>query len=200
MKRNAPAVARNREPLTAILAEELPDSGMVLEVASGTGEHAVYFAERFPELHWQPSDPDAGARASIVAWQKESELANLALPIALDAGEEEWPECALSAMLCINMVHISRWAASEGLMKAAGRLLPQGAPLILYGPYLEPDVETARSNLEFDASLKARNMEWGLRPIGAMDRLAERNGLERTRRVAMPANNLTLIYRKQGTK
>jgi len=196
MKRSAPAALRNRDPIAAILAEELPASGLVLELASGTGEHAVHFAARFPALVWQPSDPDAGARASIEAWRAESGLSNLLPPIELDAASADWPLDRADAMLCINMVHISPPASAEGLMAGAGRLLAPGAPLILYGPYLEDGVETAPSNLDFDRSLKQRDPRWGLRDIAWMDEIAAASGLSRMRRVAMPANNLMLVYRR----
>ena len=195
MKRIAPAAGRNREPIAAVLAEELPPSGLVLEVASGTGEHAVHFARTFPRLDWQPSDPDAEARESISAWREEAGLANLLVPIAVDASAPPWPIARADAVLCINMVHISPVASTEGLLAGAAALLAPGAPLILYGPYLEADVETAPSNLEFDASLRARNPEWGLRAVEWLDELADGHGFRRARRVAMPANNLTLVYR-----
>ncbi|QZP09605.1 DUF938 domain-containing protein [Caenibius sp. WL] len=197
MKQHAPAAARNREPIAAVLAEELPATGLVLEVASGTGEHALAFARRFPTLIWQPSDPNAAARDSIAAWREESGLDNLRSPLALDAASAAWPIAYADALLCINMLHISPWEAAEGLFAGAARILPQGAPLLLYGPYREEDVATAPSNEAFDASLKARNPAWGLRDLAAVDRLAERNGLGRARRTVMPANNLMLIYRKQ---
>ncbi len=197
MKQHASAAARNREPIAAVLAEELPATGLVLEVASGTGEHALTFAHRFPALIWQPSDPDAAARDSIAAWREESGLDNLRPPLALDAAAAVWPIAHADALLCINMIHISPWAAAEGLFAGAAHILPHGAPLVLYGPYREADVATAPSNEAFDASLKARNPAWGLRDLAVIDRLAERNGLGRTRRVAMPANNLMLVYRKQ---
>ena len=196
MKREAPAAARNRGPIADVLAEELPASGTVLEVASGTGEHVVHFAARFPHLHWQPSDPDAEARASIAAWRAEAGLANLLPPLALDAAAANWPVQAADAIVCINMIHISPLAATHGLVGAAARLLPPGGPLVLYGPWLEADVETVDSNLAFDASLKARNPEWGLRDTAWMDGLCAAHGLMRTRRVAMPANNIMLVYRK----
>lgn len=195
MKRHAPAAARNREPIAAVLTEELPASGLVLEVASGTGEHAVHFARTFPALAWQPSDPDAEARASIAAWLEEAELPNLRTPLALDAAAPEWPIDRADAVLCINMVHISPIAAAEGLLAGAARLLERDAPLILYGPFLEADVDTAPSNLAFDASLRARDARWGLRSVEWLDELAASNGFRRTRRVAMPANNLVLVYR-----
>jgi SAM-dependent methyltransferase len=196
MKRHAPATDRNREPIAAVLTEELPATGLVLEVASGTGEHAVHFARTYPDLQWQPSDPDPAARDSIATWRADEALANLLPPIVLDAASPEWPVELADALLCINMAHISPVAATEGLVAVAARLLPPGAPLILYGPWLEDDVATAPSNLEFDASLKARCGEWGLRRLEWLDGLAAAAGFHRTRRVAMPANNLTLVYRK----
>lgn len=197
MKRHAPAAGRNREPIAAVLAEELPPSGLVLEIASGTGEHAVHFARTFPGLTWQPSDPDPDARASIAAWREECGLANLLPPIEVDAAAEAWPLERADAMLCINMIHISPVAATEGLVGGAARRLAPGAPLVLYGPFLEEGVETATSNLAFDADLRARNPAWGLRPVAWLDDLARVHGFERTRRVAMPANNLTLVYRRR---
>ena len=196
MKRHAPAAERNREPIAAVLSEELPATGLVLEVASGTGEHAVHFARTYPRLAWQPSDPDAQSRASIDAWRADAELANLLEPIALDASAPPWPIAQADAVVCINMVHISPVAATEGLLAGAALLLAPGAPLILYGPYLEAEVETAPSNLEFDASLRARNPEWGLRSVEWLVERAAAHGFARTRREPMPANNLTLVYRR----
>lgn len=196
MKRHSPAAARNCEPIAAVLAEELPSSGLVLEIASGTGEHAVHFAAAFPALTWQPSDPDPLARASIDAWRLEQALPNYLPPLNLDAAAPVWPVERAAAVVCINMIHISPVAASEGLFAGAARLLAADSPLILYGPFLESDVETAPSNLAFDADLKARNPEWGLRSLAWLDGAAARHGLSRTRRVAMPANNLTLVYRR----
>jgi len=195
MKRHAPAAGRNREPIAAVLTEELPATGTVLEIASGTGEHAVHFARTYPHLTWQPSDPDPDARSSIAAWRGAENLPNLLPPLELNAAASDWPIEHADAIVCINMVHISPPAAAEGLLAGAGNLLPAGAPLILYGPYLEEGVETAPSNLEFDRSLKARDPRWGLRRVDWIDELAAKQGLHRTRRVAMPANNLTLVYR-----
>ncbi len=196
MKRHAPAAGRNREPIAAVLTEELPSTGLVLEIASGTGEHAVHFARTFPELEWQPSDPDEDARASIAAWREAEGLPNLLSPLALDASRPPWPVPRADAIVCINMVHISPPAATEGLFAGAAERLGAGAPLIFYGPYLEAAVETAPSNLEFDASLRARNPAWGLRSVEWLDELARTCGFERSRRVPMPANNLTLVYRR----
>lgn len=196
MKQTAPAAARNRDPIADVLAQELPATGLILEVASGTGEHVVHFAARFPALTWQPTDPDEGALASISAWREEAGLPNIRPPMMLDAAAQQWPVAHAEAMVCVNMIHISPPASGEGLLAGAGRLLPASAPLILYGPYIEDGVETAPSNLEFDASLKARNPAWGLRTVAWVDALARGNGLSRTRRVAMPANNIMLVYRK----
>ncbi|BAI97612.1 SAM-dependent methyltransferase [Sphingobium sp. TA15] len=195
-KRHAPATARNRDAILAVLREELPSSGLVLEVASGSGEHAVHFAAALPALDWQPSDPDPAALASIEAWREEAGLANVRPPIRLDAAAD-WPVEAADAVLCINMVHISEWAATAGLFKGRAKLLPAGAPLIIYGPFLEADVETAPTNRAFDRSLKARNPEWGLRDVADLDRVGEAFGLAQVRRMEMPANNLILIYRSR---
>ena len=194
-RRFAPATERNREPIAQLLRGVLAAEGKVLEVASGTGEHVVHFAARFPEIVWQPSDPDPGALASIAAWKAEAGLANVLEPIRLDAAGP-WPAVEADAILCINMVHISPWAATEGLMRGAGEMLKPGAPLILYGPYRRAGVPTAPSNEAFDASLRARDPEWGLRTVEAVAAEALAQGLELERLVEMPANNLTLAFRK----
>lgn len=196
MKRHAPATERNRDPIAQVLAEQLPGSGLVLEVASGSGEHAVHFAQRFPALDWQPSDPDPEALGSIAAWVAETGLANLHLPLLLDASAAQWPVERADALLCSNMAHISPWEATCGLFAGAGRLLPAGGPLVLYGPWFESGVEPAPSNLAFDSSLRQRNPQWGIRQLAAADELAASHGLLRTARIVMPANNLTLVYRK----
>lgn len=196
MKRHAPATARNSEPIGAVLEAELPASGTVLEIASGSGEHAVFFARRFPNLLWQPSDLDLDALASIAAWWEEGNAENLLPPVQLDASSARWPLERADALICVNMVHISPWEATEGLLAGAAAILPPGAPLIIYGPFLEKEVETAESNIAFDASLKARNPAWGLRDRSELDLLAERAGFTRSARHGMPANNLTLVYRR----
>lgn len=196
MKHSAPAAIRNREPIAEVLREELPGRGLVLEIASGTGEHALHFARRFPALDWQPSDAEPQALASIEAWRIGGAAANLRPPVMLDASGPDWPLTSAAAILCINMVHISPRSATAGLFAGAARLLLAGAPLILYGPYLERDVRTAASNLAFDRSLKLRDPRWGLRRVDWLDRLAQENGFERTRRVGMPANNVILVYRR----
>ena len=196
MKRHAPATARNSEPLAEVLAGELPNEGLVLEIASGTGEHAVFMARRFPALDWQPSDCATDALHSVDAWAQEAGLANLRPAIALDAAAGDWPVESAAAVLCVNMVHISPWQATVGLFEGAGRVLASGAPLILYGPFLEADVDPAPSNLAFDESLKTRDPAWGLRNVADLDALAEARNLNRTAHHEMPANNLVLVYRK----
>lgn len=195
-KRHAPATERNRDAILAVLREELPSSGLVLEVASGSGEHAMYFAAALPALDWQPSDSDPAALASIEAWRQEAGLPNVRRPLRLDASAGG-PVERTDAILCINMVHISPWEATLGLMKAAGAALPPGGPLYLYGPYLREDVETAPGNLAFDASLRARDPEWGLRRVEDVIAIAEGEGLAFQRLVEMPANNLSLIFRRR---
>lgn len=195
-RRSAPATRRNREPILEVLRTVLPERGLVLEVASGTGEHAVHFARSLPLLRWQPSDPDPDAIASIRAWREESAPANLLEPLRLDASAEEWPVAAADAVLCVNMVHISPWAATVGLMRGAGRLLGEGQPLILYGPYRRSGFATAPSNEAFDESLKARNPEWGLRELETVADEAARSGLRLDRVHEMPANNLTAVFRR----
>jgi len=191
--RHAPATARNRDPILDVLREVLPPSGLVLEVASGTGEHVRHFAEALPHLEWQPSDPDPDARASIATWCED--LPSICAPLALDASSPDWPIGQADAILCINMVHISPWSATEGLFAGAARLLPSGGLLYLYGPYRRSDVPTAPSNEAFDASLKDRNPAWGLREMDDVIALAEQNGLSFERLVEMPANNLSLVFR-----
>lgn len=195
-KRHAPATLRNRDAIAAVLADWLPASGTVLEVASGSGEHAVHFAAAFPHLDWQPSDPDPAGLASIAAWRAEVGLANVGPPLTLDASASNWPVTRADAILCINMVHISPWEATLGLFAGAARLLAPGAPLILYGPYIEAEVPTAESNLDFDANLRARDPAWGLRDTGAVKAAAADAGLAFAERRAMPANNLMLLFQR----
>ena len=192
----APATQRNREPILAVLREVLPAQGLVLEVASGSGEHAVHFAAAFPNLTFQPSDPDPAALASIDAWASESALPNLRPAIRLDATAPGWPVEAADAILCINMIHISPWAATEGLVRQAAQLLPAGGPLYLYGPYRQKDVPLAPSNAVFDDSLRRRNPKWGLRELEAVAELAKAAGFGEPQVTAMPANNLSVVFRK----
>lgn len=194
--RSAPAALRNREPIADVLADWLPKSGMVLELASGTGEHAVHFAGRFPGLTWQPSDADADALGSIAAWREQSGFANLLPPLRIDAASADWPVEAAQAVVSINMVHISPWSSALGLIAGAQRILAAGAPLILYGPWIVSGVETAPSNLDFDRDLKRRNSAWGLRRVEDFDAAASKCGFRLLELRAMPANNLMLLFRR----
>jgi SAM-dependent methyltransferase len=191
----APAVARNRDPILAVLRRILPAHGTVLEIASGTGEHAVHFAAGLPNLTWQPSDCDADALRSIRAHRALAQLPNLLEPLELDACAPVWPISHADAVVSINMIHIAPWAAAEGLMAGAGRLLAPGGVLYLYGPFKEDGRHTAPSNAAFDASLRAQDPEWGVRDMGEVAYLARQHRLELVERVAMPANNLSLVFR-----
>ncbi len=191
-RRSAPAALRNREPIAQVLADWLPADGLVLEIASGTGEHAVFFAERFPRLEWQPSDVHPDALESIAAWRAAAGLPNVRPPIVVDASHPDWPIQRADAVLSINMVHISPWSSALGLLEGAARLLPAGAPLILYGPWVTDAIATAPSNLEFDADLKRRDPEWGLRRVEDFAAAARERGLELVETREMPANNLML--------
>jgi SAM-dependent methyltransferase len=195
-RRSAPAALRNRGPIAEVLEQWLPESGLVLEIASGTGEHAAYFAERFPKLEWQPSDMESNALASIRGWRSEAGLSNLREPLVIDAAAREWPIERADAVLNINMVHISPWTSALGLLDGAARVLGQGSPLILYGPWLSDDVETAPSNLAFDADLKRRNLEWGLRRVEDFVEAAAERGFHFVDQRQMPANNMMLLFRK----
>jgi len=195
-RRHAPATERNRAPILAVLPELLPASGIVLEVASGSGEHAIHFAAALPGLIWQPSDPDPTAHASIRAWAEAARLPNLRPPLLLDAAAADWPIAAADAILCVNMVHISPWEATVGLLRHSRKLLPVGGPLILYGPYFQEGVETAPSNLAFDQSLRTRDSRWGLRQLEEVVALAEGCGLHLATIHSMPANNLMVVFRK----
>jgi SAM-dependent methyltransferase len=198
-RRSAPAALRNREPIAEVLREWLPRSGVVLEIASGTGEHVTYFAERFPNLEWQPSDVDSEALSSIEAWRGGAGLRNIRSPIVVDATVADWSIDRADAVLSINMVHISPWSAALGLLEGAARVLTPGGPLILYGPWLKDDIPTAPSNLAFDADLRSRDAQWGLRRVEDFAAAATARGvrLEQTR--AMPANNLMLLLRPKRT-
>ena len=218
-RRSAPAALRNREPIADVLADWLPRSGLVLEIASGTGEHVIHFAERFPALEWQPSDIHPDALSSIRAWRAFAGLSNVREPVVLDASAPDWPVREADAVLSINMdsdscddrktagkgtfdvvlnlnmVHISPWSAALGLLDGAARVLKYGGALILYGPWLQAGVETAPSNLAFDQQLRERDPEWGLRRLEDFEAAASERGFALEQARAMPANNLMLLFR-----
>ena len=194
-RRFAPAVARNKAPITEILARHLPPTGLVLEIASGSGEHALHFAAHFPALNFQPSDPDAAALASIAAWREEARLSNLLPPLMLDVMADAWPIQRADAVLCINMIHIAPWEATAALLQGAARILPPGAMLFLYGPFKQGGHHTAPSNMEFDESLRAQDSRWRVRDLEAVAHRASAAGFAAPEVEAMPANNLSVIFR-----
>ena len=196
--RSAPAAARNREPIAEVLAKWLPAAGTVLEIASGTGEHVAFLAGQFPNLGWQPSDPHPDALASIAGWCEQSGLSNFNEPLTIDAAAARWPIDSADVVLCINMVHISPWASALGLLDGAARLLAEGAPLILYGPWIIDGVDTAPSNLAFDADLRSRDPRWGLRSLRDFRAEAEARGLMFEQCRTMPANNVMLLFRRSA--
>jgi SAM-dependent methyltransferase len=194
----APAPERNKDPILDVLRRVLPRQGLVLEIASGTGQHVIHFAAGLPDLTWQPSDADAQARASIAAWSADAKLPNVLPPLDLDVRSEPWPVQRADALLCINMIHIAPWAAAERLLDGASRLLGPGAPLVLYGPYRRDGRHTAPSNEAFDADLRRRNPDWGVRDLEAVAALAKRNGFVLEEIVDMPANNLCVVLRRSA--
>ena len=193
---SSPAVLRNRGPILNILRNLLPAQGVILEVASGSGEHITYLAEQLPALEWQPSDPSPTARASIAAWTAADRLTNVRRPLDLEASALPWPVSAADAILAINLVHISPWAATQGLLREAARLLPPGGLLYLYGPFIQAGIPLAPSNAAFDADLRDRNVAWGLRELAAVEAAAAASGLKIEAVVPMPANNLSVIVRR----
>lgn len=195
-KLGSPAANRNRGPILAVLARVLPSEGTVLEIASGSGQHVVFFADALPALRFVPSDPDPSARDSIEAYRAEAGLANVEAALALDVRETPWPISTCDAVVAINMVHISPWEATLALLDGAAARLPAGGPLVLYGPYRVGGVHTAESNARFDEGLRARDPAWGVRDLEAVLAAAAERGLVESERVAMPANNLTVVLRR----
>ena len=193
---SSPAAERNKDPILTVLEAVLPASGTALEIASGTGQHMCFFASHLPGLSFQPTEPDPAARDSMTARIRAAGLTNVAPPIALDVHDAHWPVAAdHDAVLCINMIHIAPWTATDALCRGAARHLHTHGKLVLYGPYLENGT-AVQSNLAFDASLKRRNPEWGLRDLEDVTRVAAAQGLQRQQIVRMPANNLTVVFAK----
>ena len=193
----APATARNRDPIMAVLLPWLQQGATVLEVASGSGEHAVHMAAARPDINWQPTDPDSSSRDSIAAWIAHSGLPNIRPPLALDVCAVPWPVDRADLILCCNMIHIAPWDAAVALIGGAGRILSDEGVLFLYGPYKRDGAHTAPSNAAFDDSLRSRNPDWGIRDLEAVEDQATANGLTLADVVAMPANNFCVIFRKQ---
>ncbi|KVV46435.1 SAM-dependent methyltransferase [Burkholderia ubonensis] len=196
MRLSAPAAERNRGPILDVLRRVLPARGDVLEIASGTGQHVVHFAAGLPGLHWRPSDPDAQARRSIAAWIAQAGLSNVDAPLAFDVRDASWPFAALDAIVCINMIHIAPWACAEALFAGASRVLRPGGVLVLYGPYRREGRHTAPSNAAFDAQLRSRDPSWGVRDLETVVALGLDRGLDCIEVVEMPANNLSVVFRR----
>jgi SAM-dependent methyltransferase len=190
-------VARNRDPILRVLRDRLPPSALVLEIASGTGEHAVWFSNALPEVTWRPTDMEPEALESIAAWRDLADLPNLLPPLQLDASAEAWPVARANAVVAINMVHIAPWSASQGLIAGAARVLPADGLLFLYGPFSEGGLHTAAGNAAFDADLRARNPSWGVRDLDDITALAVQHGLTVPECILMPANNLGVIFRRR---
>ena len=196
-RRYAPSAGRNREPIFRVLRPLLPERGVVLEIASGSGEHITGLAhDSGLEVMFQPSDPDADARQSIDAWTRELGLANVRPAIAVDAASANWPAEQADVVFCINMIHIAPWQATEGLFRGAAGVLPAGGVLITYGPYRRNGAHTSPGNEDFDASLRQRNPAWGIRDVEAVTELAEETGFATSEIVEMPANNLSLVFQR----
>ena len=192
----SPAAERNKQPILDVLEGWLPQSGIVLEIASGTGQHVVHFARALPALRWQPTDADPELRTAVAARAVSAALENVLPPLALDVLDAAWPVTAADAVLCINMIHIAPRAATAALLRGSARLLRGGAPLILYWPYKRGGRHTAASNEAFDASLRARNPDWGIRDLDEVAASARDNGFDLRDVVSMPANNLTVLFER----
>ncbi len=200
-RRHLPATARNRDPILNVLRNVLPRKGKVLEVASGSGEHVVFLAAAFPELSWQPSDMDQGMLASISAWiessaQDPDAAGNILPPLYLDTRESPWPVEQADAVIAINMIHISPWPSCVGLMEGAGRILPAGGVLYLYGSFMRDGRHTHPNNAGFDATLRRQNPEWGVRNLEDVAGLANESGLVLDQVIDMPANNLSVVFKR----
>jgi hypothetical protein len=191
-----PATQRNREPIRSALADVLPATGTVLEIASGSGEHAAFLAPFFENLTWQPSDRDPTLLASIAAHAAASGAANIAPPVAIDVGDRPWPITAAVAVVAINLIHIAPWQVCLDLLAGAAAILPAGGPLFLYGPFRRDGRHTAPSNEAFDRSLRHQDPAWGVRDLADVEAAAAFEGFRLDRVIEMPANNLGVVFRK----
>jgi cyclopropane fatty-acyl-phospholipid synthase-like methyltransferase len=192
----SPAAERNKALILDAIRARLPSIGVVLEIASGTGQHVVHFARALPALTWQPSDADDQLRAAAAERIRAARSNNIRAPLRLDVLASEWPSVEADAIVCINMIHIAPWSATNALLAGASRLLRRGAPLFLYGPYKRGGRHTAASNEAFDESLRARNPEWGVRDLDDVERCAEEHGFALVEVTPMPANNLTVTFER----
>lgn len=195
-KWSIPAAERNKDPILGVLARVLPSRGLVLEIASGTGQHVIHFAKALPGLTWQPSDPDPELRESIARRVGEEKLANVNSPIELDVTTLPWPLQAADAVVCINLIHVAPWSATRALLEGTRALLPAQHVLFLYGPYRRHGRHTSKSNEQFDSDLHAQNSEWGLRDLEVVSETAAASGFVLAEIVEMPANNFSLVFKR----
>lgn len=192
----SPSAERNKGPIVDVLKRVLPDHGLILEVSSGTGQHIVHFAREMPHLHWQPTERDDGCLRSIAGWRAAEELPNVGEPLRLDVADRPWPIGPVAAVVCINMIHIAPWTAAEALIRGAEATIVAGGILFLYGPFSRSGKHTAASNDAFDRQLRANNPDWGVRDLGDVTRFAEQHGFEAPETFDMPANNLSVVFRR----
>jgi SAM-dependent methyltransferase len=197
-RETAPSPERNKQAILEVLARVLPSRGLVLEIGSGTGQHVAHFAKALPTVTFQPSEMDVERHASIEAWAAAARLSNVKPPLAFDVTQRPWPVSAADAVVCINVIHISPWEATLALMAGAGSILPADGVLVTYGPYMRCGAHTSQSNEAFDAGLRARNPLWGVRDIDKLAEVAGNEGLALEQAVPMPANNFTLVWRKDA--
>lgn len=194
---SSPAADRNKQPILDVLRRALPSSGVVLEIAAGSGQHGVHFSRALPMLTWQPSDPDEAALESIAAWAEREALPNFMPPVALDVRKQPWPVDRADAIVCINMIHISPWEATLALFAGARRILPEDGVAYLYGAYRRGGAHTAPSNEAFDRWLKAQDTAWGVRDLEEVVKVAQAEAFELVETTAMPANNFSVVFRKR---
>ena len=200
-RQHAPATRRNRESILSILKKIIPRPGLVLEIASGSGEHAAWFTQNLPGILWQPSDIDPSCHYSIKMWANDISQPSVLPPLTIDASNPDWPVHELvddlNAIVCINMIHIAPWEACKGLMQGARRFLPSGGILYLYGPFHQSHMTTVKSNIKFDQSLQQQDTRWGIRHLDKVKETADENDLIHTDTIEMPANNLSVVFTRR---